>query len=438
MRGSFPTSWRSLVIAVSLVACHKARSAEVADGQVEGVESDSQEGATPAPVLAPSRCHAVKGSFAIDDGHEVDGLEVGDAIQNGKDVAVGVVHRALAGRVAAVALVRPDGDEAPRIVDLGPTPGDAPPPGFARRSTDLLAAAYAVSGGTARSKGRQLALYSVMQDKAVRLGAIDQAWDDSFAFDLASALDRTLVVWDEASGAGHGVVRAANIAPDGHAGPAHDVSPPDSDAELPRVLATNGGFAVFWIARGPAAGGPSADASALEVAGESIAPGWLETLNLDANGSPTGTVRRLTPASGHVSTYDLAAIGPSTGATILVVARDDGEGSDESGGQLLRVRVTGDAVEASAALATDGLGRGAPALVGGPAPWLSWVARDESLRLMALDVAGAPLGLAGSEPSLDEARPLMVMSTAPRGVDRVLAAFPGDANAQLRVFECAR
>jgi hypothetical protein len=431
---------RLLLIALLIVACHKGKSAEVADAQVEVVgadAADAKEGAPAASVLAPSRCRAVKGSFAIDDGG-IEDLEVGDAIQSGKDVAVGVVHRALGGRVAAVALVRPDGDEAPRIVDLAPTPGDAPPPGFVRRSSDLVAAAYTVSGGTARSKGRQLALYSVAQDRAVRLGAIDQAWDDSFAFDLASSLDRTLVVWDEAAGAGRGLIRAAMFGADGHGGPVHDVSPADSDAELPRVVATGGGFAVFWIARGPTGVGASIDAASLEVAGESIAPGWLETIAVDANGAPTGNVRRLTSASGHVSTYDLAAIGPANGATVLVVARDDGEGSDESGGQLLRVRVTGDSAEASVALATDGLGRGAPALVGGQAPWLSWVARDESLRLLALDSAGAPSDLPSAEPSLDEARPLIVTSTAAHGVDRVLAAFPGDANAQLRAFECAR
>jgi hypothetical protein len=234
------------------------------------------------------------------------------------------------------------------------------------------------------------------------------------------------------------VIRSATIAADGHVGAARDVSPPDSDAELPRVVATSGGFAVFWIARGPEAAAASHDASALEVAGESMAPGWLETVAVDANGAPAGNVRRLTPASGHVSTYDVAAIGPAPGATLLVIARDDGERSDGSGGQLLRVRLTGDVLQAPEPLTTEGLGRGAPALVSGATPWLSWVARDESLRLMAFDPAGAPAGPASSEPNLDEARPLIITSTASQGVDRVLAAFPGDANAQLRLFECER
>jgi hypothetical protein len=430
------------VVAVSLVACHKTPSADVADGKSEIVGADALGSAAAqeagAPAVGPSRCHAAKGQFAIDDGRGLEDLEIGDAIASGQEIAVGLVHRVAAGRVAAVALVRSDSEAAPRIVDLGPTPGDAPPAGLARRPSDLVAAAYAVAGTTTRSRGRPLALYAIKQDKAEPIGAIDQAWDDSFAFDMAAAGDKTLVVWDEASGAGRGVIRVAVVGADGHVGPTHDVSPQDSDAETPRVVVTGNGFAVIWIARAAEPTGAPSDASAPEAVGESRVPGWLETIAVDENGVASGTARRLTSPSGHVSGYDVAPIGSGAAPSLLVVARDESEGSDESGGQLLRVRVTGDTVESAVPFTTDGLGRGAPLLAKGAAPWLSWAAHDESLRLLALDPTGAPVGLPSVEPSLDEARPLVVAAAGSHGTDRMLAAFPADATGQLRTFECPR
>ena len=82
------------------------------------------------------------------------------------------------------------------------------------------------------------------------------------------------------------------------------------------------------------------------------------------DGRTGGPRARLTPAAGHVSAFDAALLARrARHATLLVVARDDGEAVDGSGGTLLRVRVREDGVDPPLALPGDGLGRGAPTLV---------------------------------------------------------------------------
>lgn len=284
--------------------------------------------------------------------------------------------------------------------------------------------------------------------------SVPQRRDDSLALDVAFAGPAGLLVWDEATRAPRGVVKAAAFTRD-RAAQAREVSPPDSDAELPRVVAAGGGFAVIWIAR-RAEPGSGLDGAAAEATGEARSYGWLEMVAVDAQGVATGPVRRLTPADGHVSAYDVeATVGFAAGAarTLLVVARDDGEAVDGSGGVLLRVRVTGEEIAAPVAFATEGLGRGAPSFIsvaGAPAPpspgagpsplALAWVAGGEQARLLPLDPAGTPTAAPSAEDALDDARALLFISAPTPAPDttNVLVATPSDPAAQLRVFACAR
>jgi hypothetical protein len=281
--------------------------------------------------------------------------------------------------------------------------------------------------------------------------SISQRRDDSLALDLALAGPAGVLVWDEATTAARGVVKAAAFTRD-RAASGRDVSPPDSDAELPRVVPQGGGFAVIWIARRlePASG---VDGSVAEAVGEARAFGWLEMVHLDGQGAAIGPVRRLTSPAGHVSAYDVEARDPPAGSatpSILVVARDDGEAVDGSGGALLRVRVTGEVVEPPVAFATDGLGRGAPSFVSAagaeatsaPALAVAWVASGEQVRLIPLDAVGAPAA-PSAEDDLSEARALLFMGRPPRAPPtspalEVLVATPSDSAAQLRVFACSR
>jgi hypothetical protein len=266
------------------------------------------------------------------------------------------------------------------------------------------------------------------------LTSIVQQRDDSLAFDLGTGL----VAWDEETTgtAPRGVVRVAPLSVD-HAGPARDASSAESDAEMPRVVADGAGYFVLWMARRPeAATAIDASASAvIEAIGEPRAFSWLEMVTLDAAGTPTGPTRRLTPASGHVSAYDVQALAGEGRPTLLVVARDDGEAVDGSGGMLLRVRVREDGTDPPLAFPGDGLGRGAPSLVEAPLPWLAWIGPHEEMRLLPLDAAGVPVASPSGEAMLDEALPLVM---GPGGDGRMLVAFPGDAAAVFRLVACAR
>ena len=420
----------AVLVGLAVASCAGCHRDSGAAGAVAAPLAPPEETESPAqkPTVLPARCQVNATGFSIDDGKGLDDLEIGDAVATPAGFAVDVVHRTAAGRVAAVAVLSA-GAASMQLHDLGPTLGDAPPPRVAPRGADLVAVSYVVSK---RSDARELGLYTMTASGEVKAtGTIPEPRDDSLAFDLSS----TLVVWDEtkAGPAPRGVIRGLELAPDAHATVARDVSPPDSDAEMPRVAASPGGGAlVFWIARRPEAVTPI-DASLAEITGEARANSWLEVVAVDPHGVPVGAVRRLTSLTGYVSAFDIQSM-PAAGGRVdvLVVARDDGEAVDGSGGALLRVRVRTDGQDPPLAFATDGLGRGAPAFVDGSPPWLSWVASSEGARLLSLDLTGAPMQLPSIEPALDDGRPLAWIEQG----RRLLAAMPGDSATQLRVLSC--
>jgi hypothetical protein len=458
---------RTLLSVLLLVACRKEPAlgaGAVPDASVDVPASDS--GSRGMPEVLAARCHATEQGVLL-DGRGLDDLDVGDGLQYADGYAVGLVHHTQAGRQAAVVLLHGDASGA-RVVDLGPTLGDAPAPRLALCRKTLVAAAFQLPDAGARGGGsdgsRSLALYVVeprVPEHAIL--TIPQRRDDSLAFDLACSGGAGLAVWDETTAAApriaaRGVVRAAAFDVGQRAALPRDVSPPESDAEMPRVVSNGTGFFVLWLARRPEAATAldALEASTdIEATGEVRAYGWLEMIAVDAAGNATGPVRRLTSSSGHVSSYDLLVRLDQPQPGILVVARDDGEAVDGAGGALLRVRARGDGAEPPVALPTDGLGRGAPMLVSAPAPWLAWVGPREQLRLQPLDITGEIVAVASAEEGLDEARPLLLLAAGPHGPRppslatppaspggtsnpgaRMLVAAPRDKAAQLRVFTC--
>jgi hypothetical protein len=442
-----------LVALVAGAGCHRAPTAAATDAEGAADDAGAQPHAAPS-LVGPSRCRATAwGAQFADDGGASE-IDLGDAVPFSGEVALAFVHRVSGERVAAVALLRPDVDAAPHVVDLGPTLGDAPPPRIVARPTELVAAFHAVpsavraalgAAGNRAGAGRPLVVRSVTADGSTALFSIDEGRDDSLASDFAlggDAGDHGLVVWDEATGEPRGVVRGAPFVMRQKPSAPVDLSPKESDAEMPRVVPFGKGFAVVWIARAPDPQSPAPDGSDLEVPGEPRSLGWLEMVPVDDRGVATGPLRRLTSQLGHVTAFDLSvspagsalagsAASAHGGPLLYVVARDDGEAVDGSGGSVLRVRVGLDAAEPPIALATDGLGRGAPGFVEGPATWLSWVGANEQLRMLALDAAGNPAGLASAEDGMDEAQPVLAL---PSG--HVLVETPADAARQLRTFVC--
>ena len=449
----------ALVLAMPdlLAGCHRA-TLDMAAGPPDAATaaaSDAQD------ALLPARCKKTDVAFALDQGRGLADLEIGDGIAYPGGFAVGLVHHAAAGRVAAVALLRRDPVGLTRVLDLGPTIGDAPPPRIGWRAGELVAAAFAPNeaspeGGTPSARTdatRDVAIYSLADGAAAAAPplSVPQRRDDSLALDLAFAGPAGLLVWDEATSAPRGVVKAASFTRD-HAGAAHDVSPPDSDAELPSVVAQGGGFAVVWIARRPEPAS-ALDGSPNEATGEARAFGWLEMAAVDAQGQPAGAVRRLTPATGHVSAYDVATLPASGGGapSFLVVARDDGEAIDGSGGALLRLRVTGDGAEPPVVVATEGLGRGAPSFVSGVDTSARRSPRTSGARAFVGGQGraspapssrrrGRAPASPSSEDALDDARALLFTGGHASGptTSDVLVAAPSDSAAQLRIYACAR
>jgi hypothetical protein len=428
------------------VGCHRPAPAV---GGGDAADDAALEARPNPPAVGPSRCRATEWGVGLAGDAGDAELDLGDAVPFGDAIAVSLVRRIAGDRVAAVAFVRPDSpEESARVVDLGPTLGDAPPPRIVGRAGEIVAAFHAALVPRAPFRpvdrgetARPLLVRSVTAEGATPLFSIDEGRDDSLASDVAVLGDHGIVVWDEATSEPRGVIRGAPFAGRQRSGIAVDLSPKDSDAEMPRVVPFEKGFAVFWIARAPDPQGPVTDASDPEVPGEPRTRGWLEMILLDERGVATSPVRRLTSTGGHVTAFDLRGLGPAAtpaaapaggnAPVLLVVARDDGEAIDGSGGTLLRVRVAHDAVEPPVAFTTDGLGRGAPIFVDGPATWLAWVGPGEQLRMLALDAIGTPAGAPSGEDGMDEARPVLALSSG-----HLLVETPADGVRQLRTFEC--
>ncbi|HEV3189269.1 MAG TPA: hypothetical protein VGY54_02170 [Polyangiaceae bacterium] len=472
-----------LAAILAIGACRKP-SAEASRSLASANENPTQDAAASeaVPHVLPARCKSTGRGRAISEGAAAGDLEIGDALAYPGGYAVGLVRRSAVGRVAAAALLEPGANLVlSRVVELGFTPGDAPPPRLVWRSGELLVAAYGVAGGDADAdQVRELMLYTLSPSSNPRLLlSVPQRRDDSLAFDMASNGHDAIVVWDEAPRAGHGVVREAVVGVGARSVRPRDISSAESDAELPRLVANGSGYSALWIARAPEPG-VLLDGSGQEVGeaiGEPRAFGWIESIELDEQGEPFGPVRTLTPHNGHVSGFDVQRLAGAPTSTLLVVARDDGEAKDGSGGALFRVRVQKDTVEPVVAYAIDGLGRGAPTLVPfAPAPeknptnpsglgtqatnqgttqtanqgttqatnqvWLTWVGAHEQLQVLPLDLTGAPRGLPSAEEDMNDARPLLFLPQdflpQEEGGARMqaLAAAPSKEDAQLRIFAC--
>jgi len=438
------------------------------------------------------------------------GFEVGDALPFPGGIAVSLLHDTAEGTVASVALLAPDGS-SPRLIDLASPPGDAPPPRLAWRGKDLAVAECVLRRKAPTS---ELALWNVDPKASAIISDSDAASlgppsvepslyipqpRDCLGFDMAYGTGGGMVAWDDATADNppRGVIRVAAVSSDSHVETTRAVSPVESDGEMARVVPNGSGFFVLWVARRPERSGDAA-ASGPEVTGEARTFAWIEMIAVDSRASARSPVWRLTPTTGHVSAYDVRLLDgtskplttpPSAGVpsalpergrndertskplttppsadvpsaepakpVLLVVARDDGEATDGSGGTLLRVRATDSGPEEASELTTDGLGRGAPILVAGleasVAPWTVWIGRDERLRLLPLDRAGVPVAASSAEEAFDDSRPLLrlangeQMLVATLGEERPSAGGDSDSPASdpknaepagLAVFDC--
>lgn len=383
-----------------------------------------------APALEappPSRCDepAADATFSLGDDKLVTGsedqvlpfaAEVGDGVATTSGFAVGALTPREGG-VSAVVVTLDERGRSPKIVSLGLAHGDTPPPRVASLGGELVAALL-----EAGSAGRRLRLARVDGDTVAWGPSFEQGRDESLAYDVALGDPRGLVAWDDdAKEPERGVIRVASFVTKGLGAPTPPrvITGKQTDAESPRVIARQGGFWLFFIARKP----EDTDDNAREI-GETAEFRWLEAVPLDANGAPTASPRRITAGDGHVLTYDVIA---GEAGAALVAYRDDDTPSGSAGGVVLRVVVRPDGSSAPTVLTDRHVGVGAPALIPG---WFAIADASAETRLARLGPAGELLDALESEPVLGRGEPI-----AARG-DVLLVSRPRGRGVRLSVTRC--
>jgi hypothetical protein len=344
------------------------------------------------------------------------------------------------------------------FVDLGAPYADAPPPRpiAAAAPGDATYAFFYGRGDAARADGgmvarpslakgaiemRELSVHRIEGGKVQRASTLAQQKDESLAFDAALGDKGMLVAWDEdAVGLLRGEIKVQALGPDAKPlAPARAASPESSDAELPRLARRRGGYWLVWVARRVEA--PDA---AIELGHDKETPAetrafrWLELAMLDEHGAPIGAVKRLTSATGHVSIYDLAARVGSDRDALDIIARDDEQTVDGSGGRVVRITVRGDVADPPIAIVSDAVGRGVPDLlataqgVASDVPaWLVYADTVDQVRLLPLDATRSPLAPPSAEDALDKSKPLLAISGG------LLVAVPAEPKWQLKLVTCA-
>lgn len=401
------------------------------------------EPSVPMTTRAPTRCR-------LDDtstGAPVQGLgerlEIGNAVAYAGGYAFGFASDSPSGRQASIAVARSDG--VLQRTDLGDLCADCPPPIVAVASGKLWIAAYGVQLGAKDVVRDRLALYSLEAPSRlarVYMASVAVTAGSPPSFDLDALPSGAAMAWEEATGPGHGTIRAAIVQGDRSQASPFDASPRESDADSPRVITVGSEVRVLWIAHAPdTVAAP--DAAQVEVPGTARTFDWVQSISLDERGVSTDVVHDLTARTGHVSGFDAGKVNlgtrptPTSPPAVLVVARDDGRGSDGSEGVIVRVLMKGGVIEPPVPLPTENLGRGGPSLVVGSRGWVFWSNPSDELNLLPLDEKGVPAGAPSLEAEMAEARPLVALPASGKGSSRVVVTAPPQGAVPLRIYLCA-
>lgn len=344
--------------------------------------------------------------------------EVGSGVASARGFAVGLLKPEGRGSAAAVLTFGPDGKPG-RSYALGLAHGDTPPPRPAARG-DTLAFGLLEAGAS----NRRLRL-GLLNDDVAWGPSFEQGRDESFGFDLALGESRGIATWDDDERVSnvHGVIKLATFdaATLAAPSPARTITGPTTNAEMPRVVARQGGFWLVWVATRP----EHVDEEARAV-GEDAEYRWLEALSLDAQGEPIGGPKRISPNDGHVLTFDLLAV---DGGRAVVIYRDDDVPSGGAGGALFRIVLRPDGPSEASPLADLAGPSGAPSLLPG---WLAVADAGAETRLLPLDPAGEFSGSALREPVLGFGEPVAAQG------DRLLVVRPGGGGVRVFTTACSR
>jgi hypothetical protein len=339
-----------------------------------------------------------------------------------------------------------------RIVDVGPSLGDDPPP--SPRWSGASVAWVGFLGRTPTDGGarlRTLSLAKLQSDGA--LGRVEttlvQQADESTAYDVAfSDGGAGLAAWDEDApmtddgGAwltAYGARGFVKVQPLGDpAARPRVASPETTDAEspklLPRPAAAGGGFWLAWLAQRIEEENPAKQG--IEGPGEARSFRWVDVTTLDARGQSAGPVRRISPEKGRAVSFELAR----SGDDLVVLVEDETERAEGAGSKITRY-IVGARVDSRVETATildGGVGHGLADLVpvapAESARWLAFTDTAEHAHLASLGaglVAQAPPTL---EPALDGAR--VVAAIEPDVVYAVAGGSGGASGTEIRKLVC--
>lgn len=343
--------------------------------------------------LAAARCRDEPGAQRLAPDDAV--VEVGTAAEAGGSVHLGMVR----GGEAAVAVVAVDLASS-RVVDLGRADPAGPPPVPAADGANAF-----VAWTRPGDAGRRVSI--------ARLGPVaDVVWDvpieargDDVELDLVLQGGQGLLAWTAGDG-----VHVVGLAKGGRVGASHDYRRAGSDTSSPRVAQRAGGYWLAWSATRPDL---DAAADLVEGPGERPGAGWIDLVALDAVGAASSREPlAVTAQDGHASAFDWR---PGADFADVLVHEDVSSGL-AVGGTIARAGVRAEKVEPARTIA-DGVGRGAPTVVG---PWLVYDAPLDQPRLLPLDVPGARPSV---EAAFADARPVWTSRVA--GGWRVLAVRVG-------------
>ncbi|WP_437590072.1 hypothetical protein [Sorangium sp. So ce1000] len=387
-------------------------------------------------------------------------VEVGRGTTFSGGFAVGAQREAEGGTVALVATLSADGAQG-KLVRLARSRGDMDPPVVAGAGGAILAAMLEPNAG-----GRAIKVARVEGDHVTWGAELAEGRDESLALDIAVSGERAVIVWDDVTQDGKRsriMLASSDVSTLRSVTSARPVSPPSTDAEMPRVLGRPGGYWLAYIAR---AEEPTRKAAEKKddgdedtaAAGETIAHQWIEVVPLDATGALAAAPRAVTPKKGHVLAYDLT-LGDDDG--LILAFRDDDTPSGSIGGRISatlvrlggasepRVLVGGDRDQDAPPEAALGLGAGVPALLpgvrgpgsggqdpaktagAGAAAWLAIANASGPTQLAALNARGELEGELRAEPTLGRGEPIAASTEA------LLVAHPAGKAMKLALLRCA-
>ncbi len=402
---------RALLLGLVLGACHRDSAGVVADAAPPppppAATAADAEAIAPKPTVLPARCQPGGAGFALDDGHGMDDLEIGDAIADPVAASPSTSSTARPRAVSrrwrccpsvlrrCAARSRPDARRRASAARGAPR---ARPASRCRTSSPSARTLASCGVYTMSAHGRG----------AEPRATIPEQRDDSLAFDLAPTPGGV-----GRGEAGAGSARASSASrssrADAHAGARTGRSRRPSPTPRCRASSRARGGGVLRLLDGAQAGGcdarstprlrPRSRAKHGRTRGSRSSP-WTP------HGTAVGAARRLTPRP--------VTSRPTTSVRSRATAgRRARRGSRRRRGRgrlgrraAARAGAGPTVQDPPLAFATDGLGRGAPAFVDGSPPWLSWVAPARGGVGCFRSTRAGLRRASKREPALDEARPL--------------------------------